>query len=183
MAINARLLAAAVGLPVDRVGPWVEPVHVAAHYAELSTVARMAAFLAQVGHESGGFRYVREIWGPTPAQKRYEGRADLGNTEPGDGFRYRGRGLIQITGRANYRRLTQRLMPMCSPDFEGMPEMLETHRWAALSAADYWKDRGLNRYADSGDFRTLTKRINGGLNGYEDRVRRLERATAALQGA
>jgi len=64
--------------------------------------ARVAAFLAQVGHESGGFVHTREIWGPTPAQQRYEGRADLGNTRPGDGSRFRGRSLIQVAGRANY---------------------------------------------------------------------------------
>jgi Predicted chitinase len=62
---------------------------------------RVAAFIAQIGHESGQLRYVREIWGPTPAQIRYEGRTDLGNTLTGDGFKYRGRGLIQITGRTN----------------------------------------------------------------------------------
>ena len=65
-------------------------------------IKRVAAFIAQIGHESGQLVYAREIWGPTPAQAKYEGRKDLGNTVPGDGFKYRGRGLIQITGRANY---------------------------------------------------------------------------------
>lgn len=181
--LTAGLLAEAIGRPVSAVVPWLEPVRLAARMAELASVQRMAAFLAQVGHESGGFRHVREIWGPTPAQTRYEGRADLGNTQPGDGFRYRGRGLIQITGRANYARVTERLKGMGAPDFIAQPEALEVPRWAAASAADYWRDRGLNRYADSGDFRTLTRRINGGYNGFEDRLRRLERATRTLQGA
>ncbi len=71
-------------------------------FRQINTPARAAAFLAQVGHESGQLRYLREIWGPTPAQVRYEGRADLGNAQPGDGKRFMGRGLIQITGRKNY---------------------------------------------------------------------------------
>ncbi len=170
-----------MAIPAARAGKWLEPMRLAFRHADLSSVERAAAFLAQIGHESGGLHYVREIWGPTPAQSRYEGRADLGNTQPGDGPRYRGRGLIQITGRANYRRVSQRLKPMGAPDFEAEPEQLEQPRWAALSAADYWKDRDLNRFV--GDFRQLTRRINGGFNGLEDRVRRLERAKATLQGA
>lgn len=175
-------LAQATGIPVERAGLWAGPVRAAVLYADLHTRERLAAFLAQIGHESAGFRHVREIWGPTPAQMRYEGRADLGNTQPGDGLRYRGRGLIQITGRANYRRVSERLAGMGAPDFEAHPEMLEQPTWAALSAADYWVDRGLNRFCTPGavQFRALTRAINGGLNGYEDRLRRYERAYMAL---
>ena len=142
---------------------------------------RVAAFLAQIAHESNGFQDVRERWGPTPAQQRYEGRADLGNTEPGDGYRFRGRGLIQCTGRDNYRRMTKWLSPLNAPDFEQAPELLEDAKWAAWSAAVWWANHGCNELADSGDFDALTRRINGGLNGIEDRRNRWKRAKAALR--
>jgi predicted chitinase len=153
-------------------------------YAISSTPERLAAFLAQIGHESASLRYVAEVWGPTPSQKRYEGRKDLGNIEPGDGSRYRGRGLIQTTGRANYAavrdRLRRRLGPDV-PDFEAEPEQLEHLRWAVWSAADYWDWRGLNALADAGHFEQITRRINGGLNGQPDRLARWKRAREALQ--
>ena len=152
-------------------------------YAACDTVKRQAAFIGQVGHESGGFKYVREVWGPTRAQIGYEGRKDLGNEKPGEGYFYRGRGLLQITGKANYRRITERLAGSACPDFVAHPEALEQPRWAALSAADYWADRQLNRYADAGDWKRLTRAINGGYNGLADRLARTERALAALQGA
>ena len=112
-------------------------------------------------------RYTTELWGPTPAQSRYEGRADLGNVVKGDGFRFRGRGLLQTTGRGNYRSLSRRL----GVDFENQPELLAEYKFAALSAADYWDAHKLNALADSGDFVTLTKRINGGTNGMDDRLK------------
>ena len=156
-------------------------------YAISATPERLAAFLAQIGHESASLRYVAEVWGPTPSQKRYEGRKDLGNIEPGDGSRYRGRGLIQTTGRANYAavrdRLRRRLGPEV-PDFEAEPDLLEHIRWAVWSAADYWDWRGLNTLAASGaaaDFERITRRINGGLNGQPDRLARWKRAREALQ--
>jgi putative chitinase len=152
-------------------------------YAISATPERLAAFLAQIGHESASLRYVAEVWGPTPSQKRYEGRKDLGNIEPGDGSRYRGRGLIQTTGRANYAavrdRLRRRLGPEV-PDFEAEPDLLEHIRWAVWSAADYWDWRGLNALADAGHFEQITRRINGGLNGQPDRLARWKRAREAL---
>lgn len=178
--MDAATLSEAAGISDRLAAQWIEPLQAAFAYAHINTPKREAAFLAQVGHESGAFLYVREIWGPTSAQRRYEGRQDLGNTQPGDGFRYRGRGLIQVTGRANYNRLTSRLSWMGSPDFIAEPEALEQPRWAALSAADYWHDRRLNELADAGKFKTLTKRINGGLNGYADRLARYERAARTL---
>lgn len=181
--MTPELLAQAAGIPVVRAAQWVQPLASAFQYAACNTAKRQAAFIAQVGHESGGFRYVREIWGPTPAQSRYEGRKDLGNTQPGDGFRYMGRGLLQVTGRANYARVAERLAGMACPDFVAHPEALQLPAWAALSAADYWADRQLNRYADADDWKGLTKRINGGYNGLADRLKRHERALAALQGA
>lgn len=127
---------------------------------------RMAAFIAQIGHESGQLQYVREIWGPTAAQLRYEGRADLGNTVTGDGSRYRGRGLIQITGRANYAACGEAL----GIDLINHPELLEQPQYACLSAAWFWAMKGLNTLADAGEFNTVTRRINGGLNGLADRL-------------
>ncbi|WP_339452410.1 glycoside hydrolase family 19 protein [Pseudomonas sp. EA_5y_Pfl2_R50] len=137
---------------------------------------RVAAFIAQLGHESGQLRYVREIWGPTPAQAKYEGRADLGNTQPGDGSKYRGRGLIQITGRANYIACGEAL----GLDLITQPELLELPQYAAMSAAWFWKQNGLNDLADRDQFNTITRRINGGLNGLQDRLEIWSRARAVL---
>lgn len=150
-------------------------------FRQISTPARIAAFLAQVGHESGQLRYVRELWGPTPAQRGYEGRSDLGNTQPGDGKRYLGRGLIQITGRANYRACGIAL----GLDLEAQPELLETPAHAAVSAAWFWLTNGLNRFADQETdtaFVQLTRRINGGTNGLDDRRVLWLRARAVLTG-
>lgn len=162
---------------------WAETLSAACERFSINTPVRLAAFLAQTGHESGAGRYVAEIWGPTPAQTRYEGRADLGNLQPGDGKRYKGRGLIQTTGRANYVRLRDRLRAagVDCPDFEAEPEQLEHPRWAALSAADYWDMRQINAAADAGDFERVTRLVNGGLNGLNDRCARWERAKQALQ--
>lgn len=88
-----------------------------------------------------------------------------------------------MTGRANYARMTERLAGMACPDLVKHPETLEDPRWAAVSAADYWADRQLNRYADAGDWKRLTRAINGGYNGLADRIARIERALVALGGA
>jgi putative chitinase len=137
---------------------------------------RVAAFIAQIGHESGQLRYVREIWGPTPAQAKYEGRKDLGNTVSGDGFKYRGRGLIQITGRANYAACGEAL----GLDLITQPELLEQPKNACMSAAWFWATKGLNTLADTDKFQTITRRINGGLNGQADRLKLWTKATAVL---
>lgn len=172
------ILAAATGISLALAKTWHGPLKTTFDEYGIDTPHRMAAFLAQVGHESAGFRYTVELWGPTAAQQGYEGRADLGNTEPGDGYRYRGRGLIQVTGRANYRKAGKAL----GVDLEQFPDLLAGHELAARSAGWYWQSRGLNRYADNDDFERLTRAINGGLNGYEDRVRRLTLAEKALCG-
>ncbi|WP_223483627.1 glycoside hydrolase family 19 protein [Pseudomonas sp. A-RE-19] len=137
---------------------------------------RIAAFIAQIGHESGQLRNVREIWGPTPAQSGYEGRKDLGNTKPGDGSKYRGRGLIQVTGRANYAACGEAL----GLDLIAQPELLEMPQNAAMSAAWFWKQNGLNDLADRDQFNSITRRINGGLNGLQDRLEIWSRAQAVL---
>ena len=143
---------------------------------EIDTPLRQAHFLAQIGHESGRLQHTREIWGPTEAQKRYEGRKDLGNTVPGDGFKYRGRGLIQITGRANYAACGEAL----GLDLINQPELLEQPKNACLSAAWFWATNGLNTLADADKFEAITRRINGGLNGQADRLKLWSKATAVL---
>ncbi|WP_395600207.1 glycoside hydrolase family 19 protein [Pseudomonas sp. B19125] len=137
---------------------------------------RVSAFIAQVGHESGQLRYVREIWGPTAQQLGYEGRADLGNTVKGDGSKFRGRGLIQITGRANYATCGEAL----GLDLINQPELLEQPQYAAMSAAWFWSTRGLNTLADQEDFVKITRRINGGLTGQADRQALYDRALKVL---
>ena len=137
---------------------------------------RVAAFIAQIGHESGQLKYVKEIWGPTPAQSKYEGRKDLGNTVPGDGLKYRGRGLIQITGRANYAKCGEAL----ALDLVNHPELLEKPQHACMSAAWFWASRGLNTLADAGQFDTITRRINGGHNGAAERQALYVRALKVL---
>jgi putative chitinase len=184
--ITPDLLRVATGCSVAAADRFALPLSGACAFYGITTRDRLAAFLAQIGHESGGLRYVRELWGPTPVQERYEGRRDLGNTQPGDGRRYMGRGLIQTTGRYNYQRVRDRLRESFGdadvPDFEAEPDALEQPRWAVLSAADYWDDRGLNALADAGDFLTITKRINGRTNGLADRQQRWVRAKDALAG-
>lgn len=175
--IDESLLVEVYEIPLARAARWAPHIAEAVERSEATSRSRMAAWLAQVGHESGKLRYVVEIWGPTKAQERYEGRADLGNGKPGDGFRYRGRGLIQITGRANYRECGKWLgIPL-----EDSPDLLERANYAALSAAWFWVTRRCNSFADSGDFAGLTRRINGGLNGWNDRVALRERAVGVLE--
>lgn len=140
------------------------------------TSLRIAVFIAQVGHESGQLRYVREIWGPTAQQLGYEGRSDLGNTVKGDGSKFRGRGLIQITGRANYAASGEAL----GLDLINQPELLEQPQHAAMSAAWFWSTKGLNTLADQGQFEKITRRINGGLTGQADRQALYDRALKVL---
>lgn len=161
-------------------GVFVPVLNAAMKRRQINNPRRAAAFLAQIGHESGDLVYVREIWGPTPAQAGYDTRTNLGNTPEldGDGKLYRGRGLIQITGRKNYQVCSlvlfgdQRLLTQ--------PELLEQPEWAAESAAWFWMHNGLNELADRGEFKQITKRINGGLNGYAERLKLWARAREVL---
>ncbi|WP_432755751.1 glycoside hydrolase family 19 protein [Pseudomonas sp. WMBT8] len=157
-------------------GVFVPVLNTAMSKHGIVTIARIVAFIAQVGHESGQLRYVREIWGPTAQQVRYEGRADLGNTVKGDGSKYRGRGLIQITGRANYAACGEAL----GLDLINQPELLEQPQHAAMSAAWFWSTKGLNTLADKGEFVKITRRVNGGVNGLEDRQRLYAQAQKVL---
>lgn len=154
-----------------------EPLNAAMAEFEINSRQREQYFIAQVAHESSEFQHVRELWGPTPAQAGYEGRADLGNTQSGDGFRYRGRGLLQITGRANNDACGHALgLPLIEH-----PELLELPLNACRSAAWFWAIyKKLNPIADAGDFLKVTHRINGGENGLADRQMYLERARRVL---
>ena len=140
---------------------------------EVNTYLRVCHFIAQCAHESASFTTLEEF----ASGSAYEGRRDLGNTQRGDGVRYKGRGIIQLTGRANYRTFGKSL----GYDLEGNPELAEQPEISVLTALEYWKSRGLNAFADRDDITTITRRINGGLNGFEDRKKYLERAKRVLK--
>lgn len=146
----------------------------------IDTALRQAHWLAQIAHESGRFRYVREIWGPTDAQKRYEPPGSLatklGNTQAGDGHRFLGRGFIQITGRANYRAASLDLYG--NTILLDRPELLELN--PALSAGWYWSIHRINKLADKDDLEAVTKAVNGGTNGLDDRRACLALAKKAM---
>lgn len=153
----------------------------------LDLPSRLAHFLAQVLHESAEFRYDTEVWGPTPAQLRYDTRTDLGNTpeQDGDGFLYRGRTGIQITGASNYRQFRDWCRSFIGgnvPDFVAQPELVLTDPWEGLGPIWYWSTRNLNRFADQNDIEMVTRRINGGLNGFNDRINYYNRAALVLAG-
>lgn len=144
-----------------------------------------AMFLAQIAHESAGLYYTSEIWGPTGAQLRYENRADLGNVQPGDGVRYKGHGLLQITGRSNHAAAYARMRDFLGgaqgldvPNFEETPTELCKPLWASYSAGDYWYNHGLSSFSNS--LTECTRRINGGYNGLVDRKNRLDRTRRAF---
>ena len=141
------------------------------HYG-INTQARKAAFLATILHESGSLTYTEEI----ASGQAYEGRKDLGNTEAGDGKRFKGRGLIQITGRNNYQLVSDAF----GVDFIANPELLEQPEWATAVSAFWWQNAGLNEIADTKDFRLVTRRVNGGYNGMSDRQKWYDRALKVL---
>ncbi len=136
-------------------------------YGIMDSPLRLAHFMAQLCHESGSFRYMEEI----ASGAAYEGRSDLGNVFPGDGKRFKGRGPIQLTGRANYRAFGRRI----GIDLERHPEIAAVPSIGLHTALEYWADRGLNAYADADDIRAVTRRVNGGLNGLADREAHLRR--------
>jgi putative chitinase len=134
----------------DELGP-------AFHAFHINTGRRAAMCVAQLAHESDAFRAREEY----ATGREYEGRRDLGNVHPGDGVRFKGRTYIQITGHANYAIVSKAL----HHDFVLHPHDLALPRYAALGACWWWSTHGLNEIADSGDFVTVTRRINGGVNG------------------
>lgn len=200
---EAMLRQIAPNAKTDLVGPTVHELNARSQIAEIAAPLRLAHFIAQLAHESGGFRRLEEdlnysaarltaVWPkrfPTVADAAryahnpeklanfvYGGRSDLGNTAPGDGWTYRGRGYIQTTGRDNYSRagvsIGQNLLLF--------PELLTRPPHAMRAAINYWNDRGLSHHADADDIEHITKKINGGLNGLADRKVYLERAKKAL---
>lgn len=161
-------------------GVFVSELNTAMAHRQINTPKRQAAFLAQIGHESGQLQYVRELGDDQYLSKYDTGSlaARLGNTSEGDGQRYRGRGLIQVTGRNNYQHCSLALF-----DDERLlhtPELLELPQWAAESAAWFWWVRELNDLADRDDFEGITRKINGGLNGLKDRQELWARARSVL---
>lgn len=152
---------------------YLEPINLTLQRFDLSTPERRRMFLAQIGHESGQLRYTEEL----ASGEAYEGRVALGNTTKGDGVKYKGRGLLQITGRSNYLLCS---LALDLPLLEN-PELLKQLPYSCLSAGWFWNNNNLNSYCDKGDFYGLTKRINGGLNGIEDRVLLYKRACEAIK--
>ncbi len=140
---------------------FIEPINEAMREFNINTRLRICAFLAQIAHESASLNYVEEI----ASGSAYEGRKDLGNIHEGDGVRFKGRGLIQITGRANYLEVSKAF----GMDFISNPELLESYEYAVKSAAWFWARHGLNELADIPDFLKITKVINGGKNGLASR--------------
>ncbi len=167
-------------LPASKAQQYLDHLNSAMNEGEINTPLRIAAFLAQLGHESLDLKYFGEIWGPTSAQKDYEppgSRAKrLGNTQPGDGYKFRGRGPIQLTGRSNYRAASKAL----NLDLENNPDLASDPDVAFRVAVWFWNSRNLNKYADLRNFDAITYRINGGDNGKEDRDRRYKKAKEVL---
>ena len=176
--MNAATLSEAMNIPLARAQKWADALTAAMAGGQINTRLRIAAFLAQIGHESGSLVYVKELGGSSYFAK-YDGRKDLGNTQQGDGARFCGRGLIQITGRANYDRASQALFG--DDRLLKNPELLEQPEWAAKSAVWYWSTRNLNALADQDRFTDITRAINGGTNGLEDRKARYRYALAVLK--
>jgi putative chitinase len=171
--MTPEVLLRACPMPSDRAILWAPFLTAACLEFYISSAADQAMFLAQIGHESGSLAHLREIWGPTAAQLRYEGRVDLGNTRKGDGFKYRGGGPIQLTGADNYRKAGKAL----GFNLEENPDLIVLPHVGARVSGWFWEKKGLS--ALSNDIEAATRRINGGLNGLNDRKRRWDLARKA----
>jgi putative chitinase len=182
---------------------WLEPLNEAFQKYDISTPARQAFFIGQCAHESGNFRILEEnlhysatalmrVWpsrfpnlevanqfasnAEKIANKVYAGRMGNGDEESGDGWKYHGRGLIQLTGKENYDNCGKAI----GADLINQPQLLVEPHYAAMSAAWFWNKKGLNALADSKDYDTMTKRINGGLIGLDDRKSKIAKAISVL---
>lgn len=159
--MNIQQLSDSLSCSIGTAKKWVDVLNIAMAKYDINTDFRIAHFIAQIGHESGRFIYVKEI----ASGIAYEGRKDLGNVNKGDGIKYKGRGLIQITGRTNYDLCGKAL----DLDLITTPYLLELPDNASLSAGWFWKGHGLNELADKNNILAITKKINGGTNGLSDR--------------
>jgi putative chitinase len=178
--MTPKILSLCTGSTIKRAEVFADVLSAGMAFYNITTPMRQAHFLPNLGHESGRLVYTTELWGPTAAQRGYEGRGDLGNIHPGDGSKYRGHGLIQTTGRTNHAAARDRLRARFSdvPDFEEHPELLADTQWAALSACDYWDMRNLNKWADEDNFDAVCDLINrgrvtpreGDSNGWKERL-------------
>lgn len=179
MQITEQQLRQIMPLARGRAAVFLPYLNAAMAHRGINTPRRIAAFLAQVGHESGQLLYVREL-ASGAAYDTGALAARLGNTPAadGDGQRYRGRGLIQITGRSNYRSCSLALFG--DERLLQQPELLEQPQWAAESAAWFWESKGLNALADGQDFNRITRRINGGLNGQAERLALWDKAREVI---
>lgn len=157
------------GSRLDAHWPYINP---ALKEGLINTPQRIAAFLAQLAHESGEYRYMEEL----ADGSAYEGRADLGNTEPGDGVKFKGGGPIQITGRANHQACGEAL----GLDLIKDPTQIRKPEHGTRSAVWFWNTRHLSALADVDWFKTITRRINGGYNGLSDRRQYWDRNRALL---
>lgn len=178
MTINLKMLRQMVPYAsMNNVSAFLYPLNEAMQQYHINTPKRIAAFIAQITHESGSFKYVKEI---ASGQAYDTGKLaeKLGNTPQadGDGQKYKGRGLIQITGTTNYKAVGEALGIDCISS----PELLEQPEYAAKSAAWYWYSRGLNALADTDEFKKITVKINGGLNGYNDRLKHWQRCKKVM---
>ena len=164
---SLRLIINPVHYKSEQLYAIIEALNHTFSYFAIDTPIRICHFLAQVLHESSAFRYTTEIWGNTKAQLAYDTRIDLGNTPEvdGDGYKYRGRGWIQVTGGANYALAAKELDINCLND----PDLLSRLPYSAVVSGWFWKKRNLNQFADVDDIMSITRRVNGGFNGLDDR--------------
>lgn len=174
MTISSESLRQIMPLIGTRIEAFLQPLNDAMEIYEINTPQRIACFLAQLAHESGEFRFMREL----ADGKGYEGRKDLGNVHAGDGVKYKGRGPIQITGFDNYQK--------CSLSIYGderlldHPELLERPFDGCMAAGWFWSSHNLNMLADTFNFKAITRAINGGENGMDSREKYYKRAVEVL---
>lgn len=174
----AQLKQISPSTPLGRIEEFIHHLNFYMPKYGIDTVNECASFLAQVLHESGGLKWLREIWGPTPTQLKYEGRKDLGNMVSGDGKKFMGRGLIQLTGRANYSRMSKDMFG--DDSLLNNPVLLSTAEYAVQSACIYWGWRKLDSKDDDLSIKDETKSVNGGYNGLADRQQYFDKAIKVL---
>ncbi len=156
-----------------KINLYYDPLVIGMKKYAITSNLRMAHFISQLAHETASFRYAEEI----ADGSAYEGRKDLGNSQPGDGKRFKGRGLIQLTGRANYAAYSKD----SGVDYVAKPQLVASDPIVAVDVACwYWHKRGINKLADKDDVKAVTRAINGGYNGLDDRIEYLVRAKAVL---